>query len=79
MTIEIELNERALARLKKMAEEKDVSIKKALQDIIEHVLEAQVPDDPILGMFAQEPKLMDDAVADAMKARGRDPLRQCNE
>ncbi|MFP3896618.1 MAG: hypothetical protein ACLFV5_07275 [Anaerolineales bacterium] len=78
MTIEIELNERALARLKKMAEEKDVSIKKALQDIIEHVLEAQVPDDPILGMFAQEPELMDDAVADAMKARGRDPFRQCN-
>jgi hypothetical protein len=76
MTVEIELNERALARLKKIAEQKDVTIEKVLQDMVERALESQAAEDPILGMFAQEPELMDDVVAEAMKARESDPLRQ---
>lgn len=76
MTIEIQLNERALARLKKIAEQKHVTIEKVLQDMIERLLEAQSSEDLVLGMFAQEPELMDDVVAEAMKARESDPLRQ---
>jgi hypothetical protein len=76
MTVEIELNDWALARLKKMAEERHVTVEKVLQEILQRSLESQAFEDPILGMFAQEPELMDDVVAEAMKARESDPLRQ---
>ena len=38
-TIEVKLNERTLARLRKMAAEQRLSIDAMLQDIIEHLLQ----------------------------------------
>ncbi|MFO7917335.1 MAG: hypothetical protein R6V13_04595 [Anaerolineae bacterium] len=76
MTIEIELNERALARLRQMAENRNTTIERVLQDMVECVLESQASDDVVLGMFAQEPELIDEVVAEAMEARKSDPLRQ---
>ena len=77
MTVEVELNERTLMRLKQMAEVRRLSIEMVLQDIIEHFFDVEL-DDPILGMFSQEPELMDRVTVEAMEARENDPLRQPN-
>ena len=47
-----------------------------LQDIVERFFEIEELDDPILGMFSQEPDLMDSVIAEAMKARENDPYRR---
>jgi len=78
MTVEVELNERTLMRLKQMAEVRRLSIEMVLQDIIEHFFDVEELDDPILGMFSQEPELMDRVTVEAMAARENDPLRQPN-
>jgi len=78
MTVEVELNERTLMRLKQMAEVRRLSIEMVLQDIIEHFFDVEELDDPILGMFSQEPELMDRVTVEAMEARENDPLRQPN-
>ncbi len=78
MTVEVELNERTLIRLKQKAKERRLSIEMVLQDIVERFFEIEETDDPILGMFSQEPDLMDGVIAEAMEARENDPLRRPN-
>ncbi len=77
-TIEVKLNERTLARLRKMAAEQRLSIDAMLQDIIEHLSEVETSRSSVLGMFSQEPELLDSVIDDVMAARERDPLRQSN-
>jgi hypothetical protein len=76
MTVEVELNERTLIRLKQKAKERRLSIEMVLQDIVERFFEIEETDDSILGMFSQEPDLMDGVIAGAMDARENDPYRR---
>jgi hypothetical protein len=43
--------------------------------VIEHLGEATTTDDVFLGMFAEEPELLDQVVESAMRAREEHPLR----
>jgi hypothetical protein len=76
MTVEVELNERTLMRLKQMAEARRLSIEMVLQDIIERFIDIEELDDPVLGMFSQEPALVDGVMVEAMEARENDPYRR---
>lgn len=78
VTVEVQLDERTLIRLKRMAESQRLTIETVLKDMIERFVEAETASDPVLGMFAQEPELMDAVMAAVMEARETDPLRQPN-
>ncbi|MFP4395684.1 MAG: hypothetical protein ACLFTI_10520 [Anaerolineales bacterium] len=75
-TIEVKLNERTLARLRKMAAAQRLTIDAMLQDIIEHLSEVETSRSSVLGMFSQEPEVLDSVINDVMATRERDPLRQ---
>jgi predicted transcriptional regulator len=78
MTLEVELNERTMARLKQIAKGRHLTVEMVLKEIVERFLEAEASEDAVLGMFAQEPELMDAVVREAMDARESDRLRQPN-
>jgi hypothetical protein len=78
MTVEIELNERTLMHLKRIARSRRMTIEMVLKAIIEREVEEETASNAILGMFSEEPDLMDTVAATAMETRTRDPLRQPN-
>ena len=75
-TIEVKLNERTLARLRKMAAAQRLTIDAMLQDIIEHLSEVEASRSSVLGMFSQEPELLDSVIDDVMAARELTSLRR---
>jgi len=75
-TIEVKLNERTLARLRKMAAAQRLAIDAMLQDIIEHLSEVETSRSSVLGMFSQEPEVLDSVIDDVMAARERTSLRR---
>lgn len=66
MPPKVELSEGTLERLRALAEERRLPIDVVLEDMIESFVAAEAADDPVLGMLAREPELMDTVVAEAM-------------
>jgi len=46
-----------------------------IQEIVRLLANSESAEDPIVGMFAEEPGLLDQVIQSAMRARERDPLR----
>ncbi len=74
--IELELDERTLARARELAQTRHCSLDQLIKDFIEQGTKPAASTDTVLGMFADEPEVLDEVVDSAMHARERDPLRQ---
>lgn len=74
--IELELDEQTLERARRLAEARRCTVEQLIKEMIEHLGPAATPDDVFLGMFAQEPELIDRVVESAMQAREEHSLRQ---
>ncbi|MBI4516210.1 MAG: hypothetical protein HY699_10400 [Deltaproteobacteria bacterium] len=73
--IEIEIDEETLARARKLAEVRRCSLDELVKEFIRQETKPAGSIDTMLGMFADEPALLDEVVESAMQARERDPLR----
>lgn len=74
--VELELDEQALERAQRIAEARSCTVEQLIKELIEHLTVAETTDDVFLGMFAQEPELIDQVMESAMRAREAHPLRQ---
>jgi hypothetical protein len=78
-TDELHLDELTLARAKRLAEERNVSVEEIVAKAIERFTVAPRSDNPtqdsMIGLFSDAPDLMDRVVEEAYQARERDPLR----
>jgi len=68
--IELELDEKTLARTRALAERRDCSLDQLIKDFIDQETKPAAASDTVLGMFADEPELLDEVVDSAMHARG---------
>jgi hypothetical protein len=71
----LELDEQTLERARRFAALRHSSVEALIKEVIDLLVLAEKEGDPIVGMFAQEPELIDQIVASAMSARETDPLR----
>jgi hypothetical protein len=71
--IELELDEETLERARQLAAARQCSLEELIRDLLQQV--QQLPQDPYLGMLADEPELIDQVIESAMKAREEHPLR----
>jgi hypothetical protein len=74
-TIELQLDEQTLEQARELAAARHVSVEDLLREALSHLSAPPAEDDPITGMFADEPELLDRIVEEAMQARERDPFR----
>ncbi len=76
--IELQLDERVMERARRLAKARNSTVEAVLTDIIARGVEAGDAD-RWLGMFGDEPELMDQVVESALAARERDALRAARE
>ena len=57
--VELHLDEQTYERVKHIAAGRGVSVEALIQDLVQRLVAIETTDDPILGMFAEEPELMD--------------------
>lgn len=74
-TIELQLDPQTLKRARKLAASQKCTLEELLKTLIEQLGTEQAKPDPLLGMFADEPALMDEVVTAAMQDRAAHPLR----
>ncbi len=72
--VELHLDEMVLQRARRLAESHGYTLEEVFTLALEQ-LEAAAVNDPLLGLFSDEPELMDRVLEDAMLARERDALR----
>jgi len=68
-TIEIKLDEQTLARALQLAKSYHYTLDELLKDIIENIESFKSKKSTIMGMFSDEPELIDQIVESAMVAR----------
>lgn len=74
-TIELQLDKQTLERAQRVATLRRSTLEALIKEIIDLLAGAEGTGDPIVGMFAQEPELMDQVLDSAMRARETDSLR----
>jgi hypothetical protein len=74
-TIELQLDEQTLEQARRLARLRHATLETLIKEIIELLAVAEAAGDPVLGMFSQEPELIDRVIESAMMAREIDPLR----
>ena len=74
-TIELQLDEHTLELARRAAESRHSTLEALIQEIVRLLAASEPAEDPIVGMFAQEPELLDHVIESAMRAREHDPLR----
>jgi hypothetical protein len=74
-TLQLHLDEETLARARRLASSRQVSVEELLAEALARMETSTEEDDPILGMFADVPELLDEIVEEAMQAREQHPLR----
>jgi hypothetical protein len=72
-TIELQLDTQTRERARKLAASRQCTLEELLRALIEYLV---VVETGCLGMFADEPMLMDQVVTSAMQTREAHPLRQ---
>ncbi len=75
-SIELELDKQTVERARQVAEARRCTLEELITEIIEQLGTARAEKDPFLGMFADEPEVIDQVVESAMQAREKHPLRQ---
>lgn len=77
--IELQFDQHTLELARRAAESRHSTLETLTQEIIKLLAASEMTDDPIVGMFAQEPELLDHVLESVMAARERDPLRVSGE
>lgn len=77
-TIELKLDQQTLARALRLATSRHCTLEELIEKIIEQLEAAEATNDPFLGMFSDEPELIDQVMESAMMAREAHSLRQPN-
>ena len=75
IVIKLHLDNQTFERVKRIAASRRATVETLIQDLIRCLVTIETTADPLLGMFAQEPDLMDVVTVSAMQARETDPLR----
>ena len=65
-TIELQLDEETLERARRLAEARHDTLESLIVEVIERLALVDMESDPILGMFADEPEILDQVVESAM-------------
>jgi hypothetical protein len=73
--VKLQLDDKTFKQVKHIATRRRATVETLIQDLVQRLVSAETTDDPFLGMFAQEPDLMDAVAISAMQAREADPLR----
>lgn len=73
--IQIEIDEQTLASARRLAATRRCSVEALIAEMIVELAASRPAEDRLLGMFADEPELLDRAVESVMLARERHPLR----
>ncbi len=73
-TVKLEFDQETLERVQRLAEALHTTLENAIAQAVER-FEAERRDDPVLGVFADAPEVMDQVVDASLEARARDPLR----
>ena len=68
-TIHLDMDEATLSRAKSLAEASNCSLEDLLSKIIAELPDEEQPTDSILGLMSDEPELVDEMLASAMKTR----------
>ena len=74
-TIQLRLDDRTLEQVREIAARCRATVEALTEDLIQRKITVETDADSLLGLFAQEPELMDAVVVSAMQARESDPLR----
>jgi len=78
-TIQLQLDEQTLERIRRLSRLRRCTLEELLKEAIEQMRVIEPTKDRVLGMFANEPELMDQVVESAMLNRENHPLRQIGE
>ncbi len=73
--LELHLDERTIERARDLAARQHLTVESLIGEIVKRLTTKIVVEDSILGMFSQEPELMDAVLENAMTARETDSLR----
>lgn len=76
--IELQLDEQTVARALKLAASRQCTLEELIKEVVERLEAPDAAGEPFLGMFADEPDLIDQVVVSTMMARETHPLRQSN-
>jgi hypothetical protein len=74
-TVVVELDPQTSERARRLAQARGTTIQALVQSLITQLDRGEVAHDPLLGLFADEPDLLDQVVDQAMQARETQPLR----
>jgi hypothetical protein len=74
-TSDLQLDEETLARARRLAASRQVTVEELIKEALAQLETPAATEDPILGMFADVPELMDEIVEETMQARERHSLR----
>ena len=74
--IEIDLDTQTIERARRLAEVRHCTVEQLLKEMIENLGSTAIEQDVFLGMFAEEPEVIDRMLETAMQAREQHPLRQ---
>ncbi|MBA2592125.1 MAG: hypothetical protein M3495_14575 [Pseudomonadota bacterium] len=74
--IEIDLDTQTIERARRLAEVRHCTVEQLLKEMIENLGSTAIEQDVFLGMFAEEPEVIDRMLEMAMQAREQHPLRQ---
>ncbi len=73
--VKVDLDNKTFESIKRIATRRRATVETLIQDLVQRLVAVENTNDPLLGMFAQEPDLMDAVTTTAMSARETDPLR----
>jgi hypothetical protein len=75
-TIEIQLDNQTIEHALQIAENRNSSLEDLIKEIVEQIGNFECKKDAFLGMFADEPELMDQVMESIMTARESQVLRK---
>ena len=76
--IELQLDEQTVERALKLAASRQCTLEELIKEVVERLEAPDAASEPFLGMFADEPDLIDQVMVSTMMARETHPLRQSN-
>jgi hypothetical protein len=77
-TIQLEIEEETFERILRLADSRGCSWQEVVKDLLGQAQPSSSPEDGFLGLFQDEPDLIDEVVEEPMRAREQQPLRQPN-
>lgn len=75
-TLVVELDPQTSERARRLAEARGTTVTALVQSLITQLDCSETAQDPLLGLFADEPTLLDQVVEQAMQTRETQPLRR---